>query len=580
MQKGSGARERNSNEQETSIFIAVKRPIAILALVGALLLWAAPERLSALDLIFPTPNEKLFEHPEHFYMKTARSGSDAWKGGTYGFSRNARRIGGETVHTRFHEGVDIAPTMRDKAGRPLDSVVSIDKGVVVYVNARSSASNYGKYVVVRHVWEGSPFYSLYAHLNEVWTDSGAAVEQGDPIGLLGYTGAGINRARAHLHFEIAMLVNWSFDTWYAGAYGDGKNFHGFYNGINLAGLNVARLYERYREDSSLSIRDFIAEEHEPFYRVRTPRAGRLDLLWRYPWLLEESAKASHRSWEITFDASGLPLGVVSVEEETESPSVVWAAESSVPYSYRTKSRLRGSTGSPSLSGSGRRFIDLLLAEPDSAIYAAELAAGAIVESPLDRASELAVARAKLREELKARQRERMAAAVDEKRRDPPTTDGLSRDDPFAQNDEDTLQVVEEVPLAEEERESPAFSIMHTRGQKFLWRLDGNRWTIELRPIELRADYQGDEIDDAGVDTLRVACPDCSDYGIAPPRLRRIDEVTWGIVLQVTDRRRLGSKIRQLLSTPLELPLLIAVDEETGRSVVKVEVRVERMKNSE
>ena len=545
-------------------------PSILLTLVGLFLL---PADLSALDLVLPTPNENIFEHPEHFYMKTARSGADAWKGGTYGFSRNAKHLKAGVVHTRFHEGVDIAPTMRDAKGRPLDSVVSIDNGVVVYVNAASSGSNYGKYIVVRHLWEGSPFYSLYAHLNEVWIDSGATVVRGEPIGLLGYTGAGINRARAHLHFEITMLVNWSFDAWYAGAYGDGRNFHGFYNGINLAGLNVARLYERLREDSTLSIRTFLAEEHEPFYRVRMPRNGRLDLLWRYPWLLEASAPASHRSWEVSFDASGLPVAIRTVEEKTESPQVVWVAGSRFPYSYRTKGRVKGSEESPNLTRSGGRFIALLLAEPDSALYAAEVAAGAIGTPPALAANERAIARERLKRELAEKRRRDLLVADERAATMPEKTDGRVPTTDRVVLETDTAAAVILVPLDEVERESPVFSIMHTRGQSFIWRLDGKRWKIELRPVELRAAYEEDDIDDAGVDTVRALCRDCKDFGIGEPRMRRIDEVTWGIVLEVTDRRRLASRARELVGKTFEIPLLIVADEQRTTSMVKVKMAI-------
>ena len=121
-------------------------------LPGLALLMFGGDSLHALDLIYPTANHNLLEHPEEFYMKTARSGAEAWRGGMYGFSRNAKHLKGGTVYTRFHEGVDIAPVARDGRGVPLDSVVAIDTGTVVYVNAVSGRSNYGTYIVVRHVW--------------------------------------------------------------------------------------------------------------------------------------------------------------------------------------------------------------------------------------------------------------------------------------------------------------------------------------------------------------------------------------------------------------------------------------------
>ncbi len=530
-------------------------------LPGLALLMFGGDSLHALDLIYPTANHNLLEHPEEFYMKTARSGAEAWRGGMYGFSRNAKHLKGGTVYTRFHEGVDIAPVARDGRGVPLDSVVAIDTGTVVYVNAVSGRSNYGKYIVVRHVWGGSPFYSLYAHLNETWVDSGMQISQGTPIGLLGYTGAGINRARAHLHFEIAMLVNWNFPLWYQSEYRDGRNYHGYYNGINMAGLNVARLYERLAEEPDLSIRTFIEEEHEPFYTVRVPRTGRLDLLWRYPWLLRESAPADHRSWDITFDPSGLPLAIKSAEPEVEEFSVIWAAESPVAYSYRTKSRLRGSTGSPSLSGSGKRFMRLLTESPDSATYAMLVSEGIIGDDGgRDREKELLLAARKAY--LKELKEERAAKELD------------TQSDPVAvveetQSDPDEEVVIEVVEVSPEELEATKRSILHTAGHSFIWIINGRRWKIELQPVTVRVDAEDDDIDGAGVDTIRALCPSCADYGIAQPLLRRIDDVTWGIILEVTDRKKMAGHARTLNGTLLDIPLLIVAEGERSTSLVQV-----------
>ena len=522
-----------------------------------LLFFAVSGDLFALDLVFPTPNQNLMEHPEHFYMKTARSGSDAWKGGMYGFSRNAKSLKAGVVHTRFHEGVDIAPIMRDAKGYPLDSVVAIDSGTVVYVNAVAGRSNYGKYIVVRHVWDGSPFYSLYAHLNETWVDSGAHVPQGFPLGRLGYTGAGINRARAHLHFEITMLINWNFPAWYSSEYRDGANHHGYYNGINMSGLNVARLYERLSVEPDLSIRTFIAEEHEPFYKVQMPREGRLDLLWRYPWLLESSASANHRSWEMTFDASGLPLSLRSVESQVKEPTVSWAADSPFPYSYRTKSRVRGSTGSPSLSGSGQRFIRLLMAEPDSATYVALVAEGVIGPGSRDREKELLLASRKaLLKELAEKR-----AAVEAQ------GDTLVA---VAEEPEEEV-VVEVVEITPEEREATNRSIMHTAGHSFNWIINGRRWKIELRPVTVRVDMEDDEIDGFGVDTLRAICPSCKTYGIAQPVVRRLDDVSWGIIMEVVDRKKMAGRARELSGLILDIPLLIVSEEEKSTSLVQVKL---------
>ncbi len=145
----------------------------ILTLTGLL-------RAEPVDLRLPTENNHLFEgRPEQFYMYVDRTFegqvSKPWEGGSYGFVRNAARINGEVILTKFHEGIDICPMERDKAGNPLDMVSSIAAGRVVHTSMVAGHSNYGKYVVVAPDWENSKVVSLYAHLAEI------QVKPGDPV---------------------------------------------------------------------------------------------------------------------------------------------------------------------------------------------------------------------------------------------------------------------------------------------------------------------------------------------------------------------------------------------------------------
>src|SRR5690606_4562816 len=184
---------------------------AVVALVGT----STPAEGDPLRLILPTRNDALLGGAgPSFYQYTHRTfegrRSKPWQGGQYGFVRNPLRTAEGIIYTKFHEGVDIRPVYRDHRGEPADTVVSIDDGYVVYVNNYERQSSYGKYVVVEHWWGGSPFYSLYAHLNSVTVRRGQRIRQGEPIGKLGYTGRGIDRERAHLHFEINMLLNRNF----------------------------------------------------------------------------------------------------------------------------------------------------------------------------------------------------------------------------------------------------------------------------------------------------------------------------------------------------------------------------------
>lgn len=324
------------------------------------LAFAAPATsVYALDLILPTSNDAIFRGDDSaFYMQTATSRAQAWKSGGFGFVRNPRSTAQGQIFLRHHAGIDVRPLYRDRSGRPLDSVVAVSDGVVIYTNDTAGHSNYGKYVVVEHEWDGSRYYSLYAHLNEVWVDSGAYIAQGDLLGRLGYTGAGINRARAHLHFEINLLLSESFDEWFPIAYKKDVNRHGRYNGLNMMALDVARLYLALRDNPSLTIPGFLADE-PPFYTITVPRGVHIDLLARYPWMLTEPASDEHRSWTIYFAQHGLPLKVEPSLEVVERPRPFVIEQSKLPYRWLTKSIIAGYGENYSLSNNGERLISLM-----------------------------------------------------------------------------------------------------------------------------------------------------------------------------------------------------------------------------
>lgn len=347
------------------------RPVFILSLVLAGYV-AGEARAQPLDLILPTRNDALFAGDgPGFYQytdrRTKRGVTRPWQGGQYGFVRNVRNTPYGTVYSRFHEGVDIKPIARNASGEPLDLVRAIDFGEVVYVNDIEDNSNYGKYVLVEHWWSGSPFYSLYAHLGTVFVSIGQEVRQGDRLGRLGYTGVGINRRRAHVHFEINLLLNRTFQPWYDDHFEeDDPNYHGIYSGLNLSGVNVADLYLTLREDTTLTIRDFM-ERQPAFFSVTVPYSGMLDLLWRYPWLspslnawtaLYEDIDAP-AAWTIHFARSGLPVRVDPSERPVEEPVVAMFDPSPIEYRYLTNGLVAGTNGDYALSKIGRRYIDLL-----------------------------------------------------------------------------------------------------------------------------------------------------------------------------------------------------------------------------
>src|SRR2546426_2104334 len=248
----------------------------------------------ALDLVLPTDNDALFSGDgAAFYQYIERNykgvKSTPWEGGQYGFVRDPTDTAGGVVYTRFHEGIDIRPLHRDAHGKPLDEVRAIADGKVVHANSVPDYSNYWKYIVIEHRWEGSNYYSLYGHLTSIEIQPGNVVKRGQRIAVMGYTGTGLNRERAHLHLELNLMLSREFESWYNAFFRNDPNHNGIYNGMNLAGLDIARLYLALHKNPSLTIPEFLGRE-ETFYKVSVPKSRHFELPKLYPWMLDTGSR--------------------------------------------------------------------------------------------------------------------------------------------------------------------------------------------------------------------------------------------------------------------------------------------------
>src|SRR5450432_4261355 len=108
---------------------------------------------------FPTANHALYEIGSELKFFAPTAPDKPWMSGSFGCVRDSG--------TRMHEGLDIRHLQTDKRGEPTDPVMAAADGTVVYFSAKPSLSNYGNYIVIRHVVEGLEIYSLYAHLSEI-----------------------------------------------------------------------------------------------------------------------------------------------------------------------------------------------------------------------------------------------------------------------------------------------------------------------------------------------------------------------------------------------------------------------------
>ncbi len=97
------------------------------------------------------------------------------------------RISPFTGEQSFHRGTDIAAPI----GTP---VYASKSGIVAYAGKYNPI--YGNYIILQH---DNNTQSLYAHLEDVYVETGEIVEKGLNIGTVGTTGMSTG---PHLHFEI------------------------------------------------------------------------------------------------------------------------------------------------------------------------------------------------------------------------------------------------------------------------------------------------------------------------------------------------------------------------------------------
>ncbi|HVI83421.1 MAG TPA: M23 family metallopeptidase [Chthoniobacterales bacterium] len=337
--------------------------VLILVAILSLRIAAFAETESAtLDLALPTDNDAIFHGggPDFYqYIERDYQGekSTPWEGGQYGFVRDPVETSTGIVYTRFHEGIDIRPLHRDEQGEPLDEIRAIADGKVVHTNLDPGYSNYGKYIVVEHNWGGSPYYSLYGHLSKIDVHAGEVVHRNQHIAVMGYTGVGINRERAHVHLELNLILTHKFQEWYDAFHPHDPNHHGLYNGINLVGLDIARLYLTLREKPSLTIPQFLGQE-EVFFRVAFPKSRYFELPKLYPWMVSGVAKG--RSWIVSFARSGLPLRIEPSDQKVKEPEIAYVKPSKLNASYLTNGMATGPTSHAHLTGYGQEMLRLLI----------------------------------------------------------------------------------------------------------------------------------------------------------------------------------------------------------------------------
>ncbi len=283
----------------------------VLKVFGCLLpvgLLAFPLEAISAAFLFPTANRALVNPggESSFFVGTA---GKSWTSGQFGCVRS----GGH----QMHEGIDIRCQRRDARGEPNDPVFASADGIVAYINTRPGLSNYGIYVILRHRIEGLDIHTLYAHLREPRSGlrTGLSVKAGDPIGVMGLTSntrQRISQDRAHVHFEINLLLNDRFVEWHKKNHPGQRNDHGLWNGHNLLGIDPAAILKaQAAQGRSFSLLEHLRNQTE-LCRI-VVRDTQFSWVNRFTPLIRRNPIADREGFagfEIALNFNGVPFQLI------------------------------------------------------------------------------------------------------------------------------------------------------------------------------------------------------------------------------------------------------------------------------
>lgn len=335
-------------------------------------MWTGLERALTLTLLLvgpaglaqrfllPTANDALLRGGgEAYFVGTI---GKPWTSGTFGCVRSEG--------WQLHEGVDIRAQQRDRRGEPTDPILATADGTVAYINAKPSLSNYGKYLLLRHVVDGIEIYSLYAHLSEIRADlqPGRTVRAGEVVGVMGRTTntrEPISRERAHLHFEFNLLLSDRFPAWFARTFPNQRNDHGMWNGQNLAAIDPQRVFlEQQRLGAKFNLAALIQSRPE-LCRVQVQA---VDFPWvkRYPAFMQANPTATREGvagYEIAFDFAGVPMRLIpraASELRSKTRRHLVSVNEDEQRKNPCRRLVRQRDGRWELAPAGERLVDLLI----------------------------------------------------------------------------------------------------------------------------------------------------------------------------------------------------------------------------
>jgi hypothetical protein len=232
---------------------------------------------------------------------------------------------------------------------------------VVRVNLDEKISDYGKQVIVKHLWGKQSIFTIYGHLASIGVEVGQKVKSGDPLGVMGWTGPGLVRERAHLHFEIAFQINGKFAEWVDTAK-PGRlwqpNRHGEWNGLNLMGIDPIPLLKASNQGTPLTCEEALSKQPCGFTVRVPPFMGTPN--WMH-WVERKSPSPLPLSWDIEMTPWGLPLRVEAGSEVVLEPVLIANPGKPSEGKYYCRGLVQADgKGGMKLSKFGRQTMEMML----------------------------------------------------------------------------------------------------------------------------------------------------------------------------------------------------------------------------
>ncbi|MES1168521.1 MAG: M23 family peptidase, partial [Oleiharenicola lentus] len=178
------------------------------------------------------------------------------------------------------------------------------------------------------------------------------VKRGQVLGTMGHSSNGnIPAERAHLHFEIGLMLTQDFSSWYAWKKFGSPNEQGLWNGMNLMGTDPRAFLEQWRAHRVDNFEEYFAGLKSAV-RVQVVTTRVPDFIRRYPALLRKPIDGIIGGWEVQCDVTGLPfawtpLSPMQVAGRRAGSVEIVAVDTAALRAFRGKTLIRTRGGQPS-----------------------------------------------------------------------------------------------------------------------------------------------------------------------------------------------------------------------------------------